>query len=94
MTIKHPRAMPVISKFYGIVIRMLFIRGLVAHFHAFYGDYELVVSINPPRVLEGCAPARACDMVLEWATGHQPELMEAWRRCGTAQPPAPIAPLP
>ncbi len=82
-----------ISKFYGIVIRMLFIRPFVAHFHAFYGDFELVVGINPLRILQGCAPARARGMVLEWATVHQSELMEAWRRCGAAQPPQPIAPL-
>ena len=30
-----------ISKFYGIVIRMWFIRPFVAHFHAFYGDCDL-----------------------------------------------------
>jgi len=86
--------MPVISKFYGIVIRMLFIHRFVAHFHAFYGDHELVVGINPLRILQGGAPARARYMVLEWATAHQSELLEAWRRCSAAQPPAPIAPLP
>ena len=86
--------MPVISKFYGIVIRMLFIRHFVAHFHAFYGDNELIVGINPLRILQGSAPARARDMVLEWARAHQSELLEAWRCCSSAQPPAPIAPLP
>ncbi len=85
--------MPVISKFYGIVIRMLFTRTFVAHFHAFYGECELVVGINPLRILQGCAPARACGMVLEWAAAHQSELLEAWRRCSAAQPPQPIAPL-
>jgi hypothetical protein len=85
--------MPVISKFYGIVIRILFIRHSVAHFHAFYGDCELVVGINPLRILQGCAPARAHGMVLEWARAHQAELLDAWRRCSGAQPPQPIAPL-
>ena len=85
--------MPVISKFYGIVIRMLFIRHFVAHFHAFYGDCELVVGINPLCILQGGAPIRARDMVLEWARAHQAELLEAWRRCSAAQAPQPIAPL-
>jgi hypothetical protein len=85
--------MPVISKFYGIVIRMLFIRNFVAHFHAFYGDCELVVGINPLRVLSGTAPERACRMVLEWAKSHQTELQEAWWSCSAARPPQPIAPL-
>jgi hypothetical protein len=35
--------MPVLSKFYGIVIRMAFTRAFVAHFHAIYGQSELVV---------------------------------------------------
>ncbi len=91
--IEQRRDMPVISKFYGIVIRMLFIRDFAAHFHAFYGDCELVVGINPLRILQGCAPARARGMVLEWAGAHQSELLEAWRRCGVAQPPHAIAPL-
>lgn len=86
--------MPVISKFYGIVIRMLFIRPFAAHFHAFYGDHELVVGINPLRILQGTAPARARYMVLEWAAAHQSELLDDWRRCSSAQVPSPIAPLP
>ena len=39
--------MPVISRFYGIVIRMLCVRQFTAQFHAIYGDTELVVSIWP-----------------------------------------------
>src|SRR6266545_460828 len=35
--------MPVLSKFYGIVIRMVFVRSLAAHFHAIYGQCELIV---------------------------------------------------
>lgn len=91
--IEQSQDMPVISKFYGIVIRMLFIRDFVAHFHAFYGDCELVVGIHPLRVLQGYAPARASEMVLEWAGAHEPELLEAWRRCSAAQRPQAIAPL-
>ncbi len=85
--------MPVISKFYGIVIRMFFIQPFVAHFHAIYGDSELIVGINPLRILQGEAPRRVCAMVLEWAEQHQAELQQAWRRLGSAQGPQPIQPL-
>jgi len=85
--------MPVISKFYGIVIRMLFIRPFVAHFHAFYGDCELVVGINPLKVLQGDAPRRVRSMVIEWALQHQRELLEDWSRLGSAQGAQPIEPL-
>ncbi len=85
--------MPVLSKFYGIVIRMIFIQPFAAHFHAIYGQWELVVGIAPLRVVQGDAPSRVRQMVLEWASDHQRELMDAWNRCSCARPPLPIAPL-
>ncbi|HKS37983.1 MAG TPA: DUF4160 domain-containing protein [Verrucomicrobiae bacterium] len=85
--------MPVISRFYGIVIRMLVIRPFGAHFHAIYNNTELVVAVDPVRVIQGDAPRRVRDMVLEWATQHQQELLEAWNRLSAAQQPNPIAPL-
>jgi hypothetical protein len=85
--------MPVLSKFYGIVIRMVFIRAFAAHFHAIYEQSELVVEIAPLRVIQGEAPLRVRDMVLEWAEVHQQELLDAWNRCGAAIPPRPIQPL-
>ncbi len=94
---RHPKEeierMPILSKFYGIVIRMMFTRAFVAHFHAIYGQSELVVGIAPLRIIKGEAPGRVGDMVLEWAAAHERELLEAWRRCGAALPPLPIQPL-
>jgi len=85
--------MPVISKFYGIVIRMLFLRQFGAHFHASYGDSELVVGIAPLRIIQGNAPSRVRRMVLEWAAQHQQELLEAWNHLQVSQRPASIEPL-
>ncbi|PYM13714.1 MAG: transcriptional regulator [Verrucomicrobia bacterium] len=85
--------MPVISKFYGIVIRMLVIRPFAAHFHAIYENCELIVGVAPLRIIQGDAPRRVRDMVMEWAAQHQEELLQAWNRLSTAQTPLPIAPL-
>jgi len=85
--------MPVLSKFYGIVIRMFFTRSFVPHFHAIYRDHELMVGIDDINVIQGQAPGRVRDMVLEWAWNHQAELREAWRRCENAIPPRAIQPL-
>lgn len=85
--------MPVISKFYGIVIRMLRAQGLAARFHAIYENTELVVSIWPLRVIQGDAPGRVREMVLEWAAQHQQELLTSWQRCLLGQPPTRIQPL-
>ena len=85
--------MPVISKFYGIVIRMLRAQGLAARFHAIYENTELVVSIWPLRVIQGDAPGRVREMVLEWAAQHQQELLTSWQRCLSGQAPTRIQPL-
>lgn len=87
------RIMPVLSKFYGIVIRMLFTRSFRAHFHATYDRWELVVGISPLVVIQGDAPSRVRDMVLECAKEHQWELQDAWNRCARAERPITIAPL-
>ena len=85
--------MPVISKFYGIVIRMLCIRSLGARFHAIYNDSELVVGIWPLTIIQGDAPGRVREMVLEWAAQHQQELLATWNRGSFGQRPFAIAPL-
>jgi hypothetical protein len=85
--------MPVLSKFYGIVIRMVFLPEFKAHFHAFYEQSELVVGVTPITVLQGDAPARVREMVIEWANKHQIDLMEAWNRCRTENGPQLIQPL-
>ena len=85
--------MPVLCKFYGIVIRMLCVRELGARFHAIYEQSELVVQIKPLRIVAGDAPGRVRAMVLEWAVQHQQELLVAWYRCSHALPPQQIAPL-
>lgn len=86
--------MPVLSKFYGIVVRMFFVRHLEARFHAIYENSELVVSLWPLRIIQGDAPARVREMVLKWAGHHHAELLAAWDRCRRGMAPLPITPLP
>jgi hypothetical protein len=73
--------MPTISEFYGIIIRMFFTDHNPPHFHAIYGEFELVVAISPIRIISGKVPNRVRSMVLEWAALHQEELLEDWNRC-------------
>jgi aryl carrier-like protein len=79
--------MPVISKFYGIVIRMLVARSFTARFHATHGGTELIVALDPVRIVQGAAPQRMRDMVIEWARQHQQELLAAWNQLGSAKRP-------
>lgn len=47
--------MPVISRFYGIIIRMYFQQSVhnPPHIHAIYGENMAAININSGEVLEG-----------------------------------------
>jgi hypothetical protein len=85
--------MPEVSRFYGVVIKMRFRDHPPPHFHAEYGEHELVVGIMPIVVRQGQAPPRVRSMVLEWAAVNQEALLAAWHRCQAGLEPKPIPPL-
>ena len=72
--------MPVIARFYGIVIKMYFSQSEhgVPHFHAVYGEYNGVFSIERLDMLEGDLPARARHLIEDWACQHKDELLDMW----------------
>lgn len=70
--------MPVIARFYGILIKMYFREHGVPHFHALYGEYNGVFEIKSLEMIEGDLPSRAQKMVKEWATIYQDDLSELW----------------
>lgn len=59
--------MPVISRFYGIIIRMYFQQSEhnPPHIHAIYGENMAAININSGEVLEGELPPKALAMVCE-----------------------------
>jgi len=93
MTVRVIDGMPTISKFYGIVIRMMRLRDFGARFHAIYENSELIVNLWPLKIVAGEAPARVKDMVLEWAAQHQQELLMAWNKLQSGEQPLAIEPL-
>lgn len=86
--------MPEVSRFYGIVIKMFYDEHNPPHFHAEYGEYEVLVNINTLAIIGGRLPARALGMATEWAALHQQELRAAWDRARQFQSPGHIDPLP
>lgn len=85
--------MPTISTFYGILIQMFWGDHAPPHFHALYGEYEVIVNIRTLEIIKGFMPRRALALVLEWASLHREELMEDWNLCETKQMPVKIEPL-
>ena len=62
------------------------------HFHARYGEHEVLVQIETGRVM-GSFPPRALKLVEEWRKLRRDALMEDWRLARERLPLKPIAPL-
>lgn len=69
--------MPAISKFRGIIVRVMNLphRGLAIF--ANQGEQELVVDAGTLRIIAGSAPAGVMELVLEWAQAHETDLKRA-----------------
>jgi hypothetical protein len=85
--------MPIISQFFGIVIRMFFNEHVPPHFHAEYAEHRVVIDIRALQVIEGKLPRRALGLVLDWAELHQAELLNDWDLCQKHHQPEGIPPL-
>lgn len=73
--------MPILSKFYGITIRMYFQQSEhnPPHIHALYGDDIAAVEIQTGDILEGNLPPKALSMVREWTELHKNDLLKIWK---------------
>ncbi len=73
--------MPVIARFYGIIIKMYFSQSEhgIPHFHAVYGEFNAVFDIETLEMIEGDLPSRAQKLVIEWAALYQQELLKMWQ---------------
>lgn len=85
--------MPTICMFRGIKIYINWRDHMPPHFHAKYGDSEVIVSINDIEVLEGTMPNKQLKMLLGWAAFHQEELKENWELAVAQQELFTIEPL-
>ena len=72
--------MPVLSRFYGIIIRMYFQQAEhnPPHIHALYGEDMAAIDIQTGGVLEGYLPPKALALVREWAAIHKNDLLHMW----------------
>lgn len=84
--------MPVISRFYGIVIAMYFRDHAPPHLHAKYNGLEAQFRFDG-TVLEGELPERALRFVREWVQLHASELEQNWQRAQSGEVLNSIAPL-
>jgi Domain of unknown function (DUF4160) len=86
--------MPELSRFYGIVIKMFYDDHNPPYFHVEYGGNKAVIEIATLNITQGKFPRRALNLVREWASQHEEELLANWQ-LGVAEVPfTKIDPLP
>ena len=72
--------MPIISRFYGMIIKMFFLASEhnPPHIHVIYGEYVGVIDIRTTEMIQGDLPNKALKIVQEWTQIHQEELLKMW----------------
>lgn len=83
---------PVISRFYGVVIIMYFKDHNPPHLHAKYAGFEALMTFDG-ALLEGELPNRAINLVRDWIHCHRRELIDNWERARSGVALEYIAPL-
>ena len=87
--------MPELSKFYGIIVKLLFsddVQHNKPHFHAYYNEYSASVGIDG-ELISGSLPIKQLKLVTAWAAIHEDELYSAWIKAVRNEPFDKIDPL-
>lgn len=87
--------MPVLSMFFGIIVRMyreIGGRHNLPHVHAEYSGQEVAVSLDG-TVLEGSIPRNKMRLLLAWIEIHREELEANWSLLGRGEQCFRIDPL-
>ncbi len=88
--------MPIISMFYGIIIRMYLLDNKhhnLPHIHAKYAELEASVGIDDGEILAGKLPMKQLRLVQAWIELHRDELLANWEIATGGDNPYKIKPL-
>ena len=72
--------MPIISKFYGMVVKMYYLASEhnPPHIHVIYGEYIGVINLLTLEMMKGDLPNKALSIIKDWTSIHRDELIEMW----------------
>lgn len=85
--------MPVISTFFGIVIRMYYQEHGIAHFHAEYQGQQATFTFEGAILAGNLHSGTAARLIREWALARTAELEANWNKARAGEPLERIAPL-
>ncbi|WP_448578036.1 DUF4160 domain-containing protein [Thermaurantiacus sp.] len=72
--------MPIISIFFGIVIRMYHDDHPPPHIHASYQGFEAFIRLSDGEIIAGTLPKKAGRIVRQWVQDHEEALHANWQR--------------
>jgi len=87
---------PIISMFYGIIIRLFLLDNKhhnIPHIHARYAEFEASVGIEDGEILARNLPRKQLRLVQAWIELHRDELMADWELAVNGEEPYKITPL-
>ena len=87
--------MPELSRFQGMIIKLIFLdddKHHKPHVHVYYGEYEASVGIDG-ELLSGSLPIKKLKLLQAWMILHEDELYNAWNRAVKGIPFDNIKPL-
>jgi hypothetical protein len=85
--------MPIISAFFGIVIRMFYREHEPAHFHAEYQGQHAKFDLSGDLIVGSIRSKTALRLIKEWAVLHRADLEANWAKMKAGQPLERVAPL-
>ena len=85
--------MPIISVFFGIVVRMFYKEHEPAHFHAEYQGQQGKFDLDGQLVVGNLQSGTALRLISEWAGLHRRELELNWEKMKEGRPLDRIQPL-
>lgn len=72
--------MPILSMFYGIIVRMYNEKGTKhnkPHIHCIFAEFEIVIALDG-EILDGKIPSNKLKLIEAWMEIHKEELQANW----------------
>ena len=85
--------MPIISTFFGILIRMYYQEHGVPHFHAEYQGQEATFTFDGELLAGALRSRTALRLIREWSAARQHELISNWEKARSGRTLERIPPL-
>lgn len=89
----RPKPVPIISAFFGIVIRMFYKEHEPAHFHAEHAHQQAKFDFDGKLVAGAIRSRRARERIKAWAVSPRAELEANWTSMKAGKPLESIEPL-